>query len=236
MLFRRIIERHSLWSSFEDAEGYLFSFVAHVALIGGVFVGTRHGVSLAHPDPSYTPVQYLIPKDRLIGMRPVQEHITWNTLGTEGGAGQREVEKGDKELIKFVKEQGAATDEKKAEERAAQVAEAIGDSVMTELQVDSVAVRYENSAAPPYPESMLKRHIEGSVVVQYVVDTLGKADTTSFTVLFATHRDFVQSVKNTLPQMRFRPAIMASMKVKQLVQQPFAFKILDTTAVAKKKG
>jgi TonB family protein len=236
MLFRRLIERPSLWTSFEDAEGYLFSFFAHVALIGGVFFGTRHGVSLANPDPMFTPVQYLIPKDRLAGSRPTQEHIIWNSMATVGGEGQREVAKGDKELIKFVKEQGTEMDEKKAEERVLEIADALGDSIMTELQVDSVALRYENSAAPPYPESMLKKHIEGSVVVQYVVDTLGRADTTSFTVLFATHRDFAQSVKNTLPQMRFRPAIMASVKVKQLVQQPFAFKILDTTAVAKKKG
>ena len=32
----------------------------------------------------------------------------------------------------------------------------LGDSIMTELQVDSAVVRYENSAAPAYPESMLQ--------------------------------------------------------------------------------
>ena len=104
---------------------------------------------------------------------------------------------------------------------------------MTELQVDSAAVRYENSAAPSYPESMLRRRIEGSVIVQYVVDTLGHADTLTFRVIAATHVDFARAVKNTLPFMRFRPAVMANRHVPQLVQQPFSFRIQDTTIVRK---
>lgn len=106
---------------------------------------------------------------------------------------------------------------------------ALGDSIMTELQVDSAVVRYEDGAAPSYPESMLRRRIEGSVIVQYVVDTLGHADTTTFRVISATHVDFARAVKNTLPRMRFRPAVMANRLVPQLVQQPFAFRIQDTT-------
>jgi protein TonB len=94
-------------------------------------------------------------------------------------------------------------------------------------------VRYENSAAPSYPESMLKRRIEGSVIVQYVVDTLGRADTLTFRVISATHADFARAVKNTLPYMRFHPAVMANRLVPQLVQQPFAFRIQDTTGFKK---
>jgi hypothetical protein len=41
-------------------------------------------------------------------------------------------------------------------------------------------------------------------------------------------------VKNTLPYMRFRPAIMANRHVPQLVQQPFSFRIQDTTTVRNK--
>jgi protein TonB len=102
---------------------------------------------------------------------------------------------------------------------------------MTEFMVDSAAVRYENSAAPAYPESMLRKHIEGSVIVQYVVDTLGHADTLTFRVVSATHVEFARAVKSTLPYMRFRPAVMANRLVPQLVQQPFSFRIQDTTTV-----
>jgi TonB family protein len=113
---------------------------------------------------------------------------------------------------------------------------ALGDSIMTEFMVDSAVVRVEDGAAPAYPESMLKRRIEGMVIVQYVVDTLGHADTSSFRVIQATHADFARAVKMTLPNMRFRPAIMANRLVPQLVQQPFAFKIQDTTLFRKPPG
>jgi TonB family protein len=94
--------------------------------------------------------------------------------------------------------------------------------------VDTAVVRYEDSAAPAYPETMLKRHIEGMVLVQYVVDTTGHADTASFRVLQATHLEFAKSVKTTLPNMRFHPAKMGTRLVAQLVEQPFVFKIVDT--------
>ena len=40
-------------------------------------------------------------------------------------------------------------------------------------------------------------------------------------------------MKATLPQMKFRPAVMGGRKVRQLVQQLFAFRI-DTTLVAQR--
>jgi hypothetical protein len=41
-------------------------------------------------------------------------------------------------------------------------------------------------------------------------------------------------VRSTLPGMRFRPAVMNTQKVRQLVQQLFTFKI-DSTVLAPKK-
>jgi TonB family protein len=106
---------------------------------------------------------------------------------------------------------------------------------MTVLEVDTAAARYDESAAPPYPPSLLARRIEGSVAVQYIVDTTGRADTTSFVVLTSSHDEFSQAVKRTLPDMRFRSAVMGSRKVRQLVQQLFTFKI-DTTLIAKQEA
>jgi outer membrane biosynthesis protein TonB len=101
------------------------------------------------------------------------------------------------------------------------------DTIMTVLEVDTAAARYEDSAAPPYPASMLRRKLEGSVAVQYVVDTTGFAE------LSTTHADFARSVRATLPAMRFRPAVMNARKVRQLVQQLFTFRI-DSLAPPKK--
>jgi hypothetical protein len=235
MLFRRLIHTPHRDGWLEAAEGYALSIVAHSLLIGSTIVGASHRASLPQAVESFSPVEFLIPKDRLIGLRPKQEHISWTELPATSGAGQAPVPVGDKEALKFVKAKGDSKDEEKSEAPRVEKSESLGDSVMTELQVDSVAVRYEDSAAPPYPESMLKKKIEGTVIVQYVVDTTGHADTSTFSVLFASHREFAASVKNTLPLMRFRPALMGLKKVKQLVQQPFAFRIVDTTQVAREK-
>ena len=72
---------------------------------------------------------------------------------------------------------------------------------------------------------MLQQNIEGGAFVIYVVDTLGMADTTSLKVVNATHDEFAQAVRDAMPKMRFRPAILSGMKVRQLVQQNFTFKI-----------
>ncbi|MEP7347635.1 MAG: energy transducer TonB [Gemmatimonadaceae bacterium] len=236
MIFRRLIERQSSLPWYVSAEGAAVSFVAHALVIGAWLVGTRDGVTFAEPAPTFSPAQYLIPKDHLIGSRPKQEQVTWMALApTAPGAGLAQDPLGDKEKLEYLRPKGEQADEEKAPEIPVPQPEAQGDSVMTELQVDTVAVRYEDSAAPPYPETMLKKRIEGTVIVQYVVDTLGHADTASFQILFASHRDFAQSVKSTLPNMRFRAAVMGNQRVKQLVQQPFSFKIVDTLDVVRKK-
>jgi TonB family protein len=99
------------------------------------------------------------------------------------------------------------------------------DSVFTELEVDSAVVRSQLSAAPAYPLDLLAKHVEGMVVVRYVVDTTGFADTVSFTVVRATDPGFTRAVRDVLPFMRFSPAKIGTKKVRQLVEQPFTFKI-----------
>lgn len=99
------------------------------------------------------------------------------------------------------------------------------DSIFTEIQVDSAVVRSQLSAAPAYPLDLLSKHVEGVVVVRYVVDTTGFADTVSFTVVRTTDPGFVRAVRDVLPFMRFSPAKIGTKKVRQLVEQPFTFKI-----------
>jgi outer membrane biosynthesis protein TonB len=99
------------------------------------------------------------------------------------------------------------------------------DSVFTELDVDSVVVRSQSSAAPAYPLDLLSKHVEGAVIARYVVDTTGFADTTSFELVSATNPAFIRSVLDALPYMRFSPAKIGVHKVRQLVEQSFAFRI-----------
>lgn len=104
------------------------------------------------------------------------------------------------------------------------------DSVFTELDVDSAVVRSQSSAAPAYPLELLSKHVEGTVIARYIVDTTGFADTTSFEVVSSTNPGFIRSVRDALPYMRFSPAKIGIHKVRQLVEQPFSFRIAPSAS------
>lgn len=102
------------------------------------------------------------------------------------------------------------------------------DSVYSVLDVDVAVVRSASSAAPAYPLKLLEKHVQGFVNAQYVVDTTGFADTTSFVVLQSTNPEFTTAVRDVLPYMKFEPARLGPSKVRQLVQQQFTFKITES--------
>ncbi|HEU5218242.1 MAG TPA: TonB family protein [Gemmatimonadales bacterium] len=108
-----------------------------------------------------------------------------------------------------------------------------GDNALSVLEVDSTVVRDPMSAAPEYPKSLLDRGIEGSAAVRFVVDTDGVVDTISYRVLRTTHPDFAVAVRMALNGMRFRPAIRAGSKVRQLVEQTFSFRIAPRDSLLK---
>jgi len=99
------------------------------------------------------------------------------------------------------------------------------DAVYTAPQVEQPAI-VVSSATPGYPDALRRAGVEGEVVVSFVVDTLGRADMTTYTVIRATHDLFARAVRDAVSRERFRPAEVGAMKVRQLVQQPFAFSIV----------
>jgi len=235
MLFRRLLETKTRASLIASAEGYAVSIVAHAALIGGTLAVT-HEAKPSKLAESFSPVAFFIPKDRIQGSRPKQERITFMSAESLGGTGEEEIDDSATRYRKKEVEAGTGLSEMSSVASAPEevAADQPGDSVMTVLEVDSAAARYDDSAAPPYPPALLAQRVEGTVGIQYIVDTTGHADTSSVVILSATHPDFAASVKNTLPQMRFRAAMMNGRRVRQLVQQLFAFRI-DTTMIAAQK-
>jgi hypothetical protein len=179
MLFARLLEtQRAAEATATMLEGAGVSALAHALLIGG-WVYLSRDIEPVRPQPAevFTPVEYLIPKDRLAGLRPQRETVTWTTLAMRTGEGFEQPKadaRRDEPRMEMVVPAGKTEDtDAAAKAQEEQPPIQLGDSIMTELQVDSAVVRFENSAAPSYPESMLKRRIEGSVIVQYVVDTLG---------------------------------------------------------------
>lgn len=104
--------------------------------------------------------------------------------------------------------------------------EVLFDSVFSAIAVDSEVVRYPSSAAPVYPDGLMKEGLEGLVEVEFVVDTTGQVDMTTVRFLQSTHPAFQNSVEAALAGMQFRPAWRGWRRVRQLVQQRFAFRLV----------
>lgn len=208
----------------------VFSVVIHTALIV-VFVAGRQGLQPETDGGERENVRYLIPLDRVKAPPPLEVRTHWHGLGLIGeGSGLDAALRVSDALT------GPPVSGRRlvaSEGTAAAAPDVVYDTVASAVDVDSIA-RVVESAAPAYPAALLAQNVEGKAVVQFVVDTLGLVDTLSFAVIEATHAQFAEAVRAVLPAMRFTPAIMSSRKVKQLVQQPFLFKILPPPqAVAK---
>jgi periplasmic protein TonB len=91
-----------------------------------------------------------------------------------------------------------------------------------EFQVEKQAA-VAQQASPRYPDMLRSANVEGEVLAQFVVDTTGKAEMSSFKVIKSSHDLFTNSVRAVLPQMKFYPAEVGGRKVRQLVQMPFQF-------------
>lgn len=100
-----------------------------------------------------------------------------------------------------------------------------GDDVYTSFEVDNAVQISSGSTVPEYPPDLLKRRIQGTVVVRFVVDTTGTVDVQSLEILDSTDPQFAASVRAALPGMRFSPARLNGKRVRQLVEQPFRFNV-----------
>ena len=225
-MFRRLLESQA--RQLQYSEGALVSVVAHTAFIALAVVATHRPADVV-PDEKETDsaVFYLFPENRSMHPPPKQESIRWVDVGAGVGDLGIEMRDVDKDSPGQAVLAGQGTDEKQSPSMQVPPDEwTLPDSVHTEIDVDSTVMRYPESAAPAYPRDMLDKKIEGNAYVQFVVDTTGLADTTSFRVLTTTHQAFAGAVRQALPLMRFRPAILQSRKVRQLVEQSFSFKIV----------
>jgi protein TonB len=99
----------------------------------------------------------------------------------------------------------------------------ISDQPYFDFQVEKAAAAIPGSGSPAYPEMLKSSGVEGEALVQFIVDTTGRAELGSFKVLRASHDAFGQAGRAALPRMRFLPAEIGGRKVRMLVQQPFAF-------------
>ena len=207
--------------------GAVASIVAHGAILTAVLLGSRPAIRAA-TDFEQRIAEYLFPKDRApaIGEHPL---VFFGARG--GGTGSSPVEgpghgapvKHDALKLETDPPAGGTSGTPPAIEQEQKMAESLGAFAL--LDVDSAAVRDPHSVAPAYPKDMEANGINGLVRVRFVVDTTGRIDVTTITVLGATNESFARAVRSALPDMRFRPAMMGPKAVRQLSEEDFAFKV-----------
>ena len=97
--------------------------------------------------------------------------------------------------------------------------------VWSEATVDKPVLALGDSPRPRYPDVLRGAGVEGEVVAQFVVDTLGRVEPGSVRVIRASHALFAREVERVLPLAHFLPAEALGHRVRQAVQQPFSFAI-----------
>lgn len=90
-------------------------------------------------------------------------------------------------------------------------------------RVDRPARLRPGMRAPAYPELLRRAQVQGEVVVQFVVDTLGRVEVPTMSVFESTHELFTASVRDRLATLRFVPAMNQGHRVRQLVVGAFEF-------------
>lgn len=92
-------------------------------------------------------------------------------------------------------------------------------------EVQRVAASLPGNGSPDYPRTLRTAGVEGSVVVTFVVDTLGRAERGSITIVSTTHPLFADAVQHWLARTRYAPAEINGRRVRQLVQQEVGFSL-----------
>ncbi len=97
--------------------------------------------------------------------------------------------------------------------------------IFTMLAVDERPRRI-SGPMPRYPEVLRQAGVEGNVVLEFVVDTLGRVEESTIRVIRATNQAFVASAIVVIKKSVFRPARVRGRAVRVLVQQSVGFTIL----------
>ena len=95
----------------------------------------------------------------------------------------------------------------------------------TEDVVEKTAWPVRDNPRPRYPDELQRAGIEGNVVVQFVVDTLGRAELGELQVIETPHPLFVDAVRSALARYRFSVGEAGGRRVRTRVQIPFDFRL-----------
>lgn len=77
--------------------------------------------------------------------------------------------------------------------------------------------------SPAYPDLLRQAGIEGTVVIEAIIDTAGRAEAGSVRVVRSTNRAFDAPARDAVLRTRYRPGRIGGTPVRVLVQVPISF-------------
>jgi protein TonB len=85
----------------------------------------------------------------------------------------------------------------------------------------------ERMSSPPleYPDLLRQAGIEGSVVIEVIIDTTGRAEPGSMRVVSSSNKAFEMSARDVVLKSLYRPGRVRGQAVRVLVQVPVSFSI-----------
>ena len=97
--------------------------------------------------------------------------------------------------------------------------------LMRKGPVDQTPIALAKHLNYVYPRDAKLANQSGSALVQFIVDTTGKAKPESIVCMEATYKDFALAAIDAVKMMEFTPATLEGHKIEQLVQYPIDFKL-----------
>ncbi len=220
---------------FQSAECAFVSTMAH-AVVVWFAVSLTQGGRQVPADEREARVFFLLPPDRVDVRERQSEILQYGKLGGDLEDGTHLL-RPDGGWLSLKPAHGARGRRNRSGARGelplGPPSELVPDTAFSVLEVDRMVERYATSAAPIYPPDLIAIGAQGFVQAIYVVDTVGRVDTTTIQVVYSDDPRFTASVRTALGEMRFRPAQRAGKTVRQLVEQKFRFKIVPPEEFAK---
>jgi TonB family protein len=111
-------------------------------------------------------------------------------------------------------------------DNAASAGKVLSDAeLMRNAPIVRTPVSLAKTYKPVYPRTARLVGLSGKALVQFVVDTAGRAKPSTITTIEATYKDFGDAAESYVTEMSFFPATIDGHPVERLVQYPFDFKL-----------
>ena len=92
-------------------------------------------------------------------------------------------------------------------------------------QVDRAVLLVPGTPMPAFPEALRAAGLSGAVLMEFVVDTVGRVEPGTIRLLQSDHEQFSAAVRTVMSRLRFLPAEVRGRRVRQLVRLPFRFDV-----------